>query len=203
MDNSGTILWKNETVGRVTNIMFDMWYVNADWKPNHSDISLTFVNLASRLKGEEVMKEPCNGMIAYLSYDEAPSNSHPVLIFSMDNSKIFMRSVSDELATYVDQQLLEPWQAPGDPAFYETELKKEVSFFHPLNWKNVRAIAHRTDCDDVLFEVLTGKWKYAVVHLTWRKERSRKFPTTKFYKDWKDVYVNCIAEDHKAWKAER
>jgi hypothetical protein len=50
--------------------------------------------------------------------------------------------------------------------------------------------------------VLNGKLKYAVVHLIWRKESSRKFPTTKFYKDWKDVYVNCILEDHKAWKAE-
>lgn len=201
MDNSGTILWKNETVGRVTNIMFDMWYVNADWKHTHSDISLTFVNLASRLKGEEVMKDPFNGMVAWLSYDEAPSTYHPVLIFSMDNSKLFMRSISDELAAYVDQQLLEPWQTTGDAAFYETALKKEVSFFHPLNWKKVRAIAHRTDCDDVLFEVLTGKRKYAVVHLTWRKESSRKFPITKFYKDWQDVYVNCIAEDHKLWKA--
>ena len=202
MENSGTIIWKDETVGTVTNIISDMWYLDADWKPNISDISSTFANLASRLKGEEVIKDPSKGIVACLKYDEAPSNSHQVLILSMDNSKIFMRSVSDELAAYADKKLLEPWQPTSNPTFYEAELKKEVSFFHPLNWKNVRAIAHRTDCDDVLFEVLNGKSKYAVVHLTWRKESARKWPATHFYKDWQDVFVNCIVEDHKAWKGE-
>jgi hypothetical protein len=117
MENSGTIIWKDETVGTVTNIISDMWYLDADWKPNNSDISSTFSNLASRLKGEEVIKDPSKGIVAFLKYDEAPSNSHQVLILSMDNSIIFMRSVSDELAAYADKKLLEPWQPTSNPSF--------------------------------------------------------------------------------------
>lgn len=200
MENSGTIIWKNEAVGTVSNIMSDMWYLDADWIPNHSDTSSSFIEFASRLKGDEVIKDPSKGIFALLKYDEDPSRSHKVLILSVDNSKIFMRSVSDELAAYADKKLLEPWQITANPSFYETELKKEVSFFHPLNWKKVRAIAKRIDRDDVLFEVLNGKLKYAVVHLTWKKESTWKWPSTKFYKDWQDVYVNCIVGDNKSWK---
>lgn len=94
-----------------------------------------------------------------------------------------MRLISDEVAAYADLSLLEPWQQTDNPTFYEKELKKEVTFFHSLNWKKVRAIGIRSDRDDVLFEILNGRFKYAVVHLTYTKERSRKFPVTIVYKD--------------------
>ncbi|WP_162944808.1 hypothetical protein [Flavisolibacter nicotianae] len=202
MKNSGTIIWKDETVGTVTNIISDMWYLDADWIPNHSDACAKFIEFASKLKGEDVIKEPSNGVVARLQYNEAFASAHYVLILSVDNSKIFMRSISDEVADYADRQLLKPWQPTDNPSFYETELKNEVSFFHPLYWKRVRAIANRTDRDDVLFELLDEKSKYAVVHLTWRKESLRKWPTTHFYKDWQEVFVKCIVEDHKEWKAD-
>ena len=190
-------------VGTVTNIISDMWYLHADWKPNHSDASTKFIDLASKLKGEDIIKEPSKGMAARLQYDETSSIAHYVLILSIDDSKIFLRSISDEVAAYADRQLLEPWQPTDNPSFYETELKKEVSFFHPLYWKRVRTVAIRTDCDDVIFEVPNGRSKYAVVHLTWRKESSRKFPTTHFYKDWQDIYTNRLLEDHKEWTADQ
>lgn len=113
-----------------------------------------------------------------------------------------MRSISDEVAAYANKQFLEPWQATDNPSFYENELQKEVSFFHPLKWKKVRTVAIRTDRDDVLFELLTGSTKYAIVHLTWRKESSRKFPATRFYKDWHDVYMKKLLKDFKEWKAD-
>ncbi|WP_165813964.1 hypothetical protein [Terrimonas sp.] len=183
----------------VTNIMSDMWYLDADWTPYQSDTTLKFEKLASGLKSNDVIKEPSNGIIALLKYDDVPSKSHSILILSIDHSKIFMRMVSDEVAAYADKKLLKPWQSIENPSFYETELKKEVSFFHPLNWKKVRAIANRTDRDDVVFEVLNGRSKYAIVHLTWRKENSRKFPITKFYIDWQDIYKNRLLEDHNDW----
>lgn len=201
MENSGTISWNGETIGTVTNIVSDMWYMDADWKPNHSDASLKFTDFTSKLKGEDVIKEPSKGVVARLQYAE-PSYSHHVLILSVDNSKIFMRSISDEVAAYSEKRLLDPWKPTDNPSFYETELQKEVSFFHPLNWKRVRTVAIRTDRDDVLFEVLNGKSKYAVVSLTWRKESSRKFPTTHFYKNWRDVFVSRLVQDHEEWKTD-
>lgn len=200
MENTAIISWKGEEVGKASNIMNDMWYLDADWKPNQSDLSSRFMDLASKLKGEDVIKEPSKGLVARLQYNESSSSTHYVLVLSVDQSKIFMRSISDEIATYADQQLLEPWQLTDNATFYETELKKEISFFHPLYWKRVRAVAIRTDRDDVLFEVLNGSSKYAVVHLTWQKENSRKFPSTHFYKDWQDFFVKRLVEDHKEWK---
>ena len=182
--------------------MLDMWYMDADWTPYQSDTTSKFEKLTFNLKSDEVIKEPSKGIVALLKYDEVPSNSHSVLILSVDSSKIFMRMISDEVAAYANKKLLKPWQPIDNPSFYETELKKEVNFFHPLNWKRIRAVAHRTDRDDVLFEVLNGSSKYVVVHLTWRKENSGRFPITQFYKDWHDIYTNRLLEDSKDWESD-
>lgn len=188
MENAVIISWKGEPVGKVTNIMNDMWYIDADWIPYESDHSLEFVVKASKLKAEEIIKTPQNGMVASLKYDDSFSETCKVLVLSIDTSKIFMRSISDETAAYIDLNLLEPWRSTNTPDFYEKELKREISFFHPLHGKKVKAIGIRSDCDDVLFEVSNGSAQYAVVHLTFAKERSKEFPITHFYKDWKEVY---------------
>jgi hypothetical protein len=63
----------------------------------------------------------------------------------------------------------------------EAELARELSADHVLAGKTVRAIARRSDNDDVLFEVAgTG---YAVVHLTWRRtrEESGAWPSTALF----------------------
>jgi hypothetical protein len=200
MNTSGTIFWKDKVVGTVTNVTADMWYLDADWQSVHSDNSLKFSNLASKLKAEDIIKDPAKGMIAILTYDDAPNSPQHVLILSLDKARIFMRIISGDVAAYADLSLLEPWQQTDNPSFYEKELRKEVTFFHPLYWKKVRAVGIRTDRDDVLFEVLNGQNKYVVVHLTYAKERTRKFPTAHFYRDWEDVYKNRLLEDHREWK---
>lgn len=202
MENSAIILWKDEQVGKALNITNDMWYLDADWLSDKSEHSVKFTTEASKLEAEEIIKAPYKGMVAKLKYHNSSSNPENVLVLSLDRSKIFMRSISEELAAYADLSLLEPWQRTDNPTFYEKELKKEVSFFHPLYWKKVKAIGIRSDRDDVLFEVLRGSAKYAVVHLTYAKERSRKFPTTHFYKNWEDLYKNRLLEDHKQWEDE-
>lgn len=200
MENSAIILWNDKEVGKVSNIINDMWYLEADWLSNKSEHSFKFATIASKLKAEEIIKAPFKGMVAQLKYDNSSSNAENVLILSLDKSRIFMRSISDEVAAYADLNLVEPWQPADNPTFYENELKKEVTFFHPLRWKKVMAIGIRSHRDDVLFEVLNGSPKYAVVHLTYAKEHLCKFPTTHFYKDWEDLYKNRLLEDHKEWK---
>lgn len=180
--------------------MNDMWYLDANWVPNKSQHSLSFEAIASKLNAEEIIKSPFKGMVALIKYEGSSSDAEKVLILSLDNAKIFMRSIGDEVAAYVDLSLMKPWQRIENPAFYEAELKKEISFFHVLNWKKVKAIVVRSDCDDVLFEVLNADTQYAVVHLTYAKERSRKFPVTHFYIDWQDLYKNRLLRDHNEWK---
>jgi hypothetical protein len=200
MNNSGTIAWKDKVIGRVTNLVSDMWYLDADWQRIQSEDALKFEDIASKLQSDEIIKDPAKGIVALLQFDDNQNSSDYVLILGMDKSKIFMRFINDEIAVYADKRLMKPWQQVENSAFYEKELKREITFFHVLYWKKVNAIGIRTDRDDVLFEVLNGRNKYAVVHLTYAKERSRKFPLTRFYKDWADVYKNRLLEDQKEWK---
>jgi hypothetical protein len=61
-----------------------------------------------------------------------------------------------------------PWVEVVNAAALEEELRREVAAGHLLFGLPVTAVARRRDCDDVLFKVLDGTNRYAVVHLTWR-----------------------------------
>lgn len=201
MNNSGKIIWENQPVGSVTNITPDMWYLEADWQPLLSDDSAKFVNIAQKLRSKEVFKDLNKGVVAVLTYDDVPNNPNRVIIIALDNLKIFMRRVTENIPNPTKElMLLLPWQTTDKPTFYETQLRKEVSFFHTLYFKKVRTIGIRVDRDDVLFEVIGGLNKYAVVHLTYRKAFSRKFPLTQFYKNWEDFFNNRLMDDHKDWE---
>jgi hypothetical protein len=74
---------------------------------------------------------------------------------------------------------LPPWIPVGNHAKdLERELYREVAAGHPLYKKKVHAIAQRTDCDDVLFEVSSSDFRCVVVHLTWsqRAEHEPRWP---------------------------
>ena len=89
---------------------------------------------------------------------------------------------------------LEPWEAAA--AGLEGELAREVSAGHPLH--NVKAISvgRRIDVDDVLFFLPEHSQPLAVVHLTWTKESSAKWPWTVFYSSVDDWIVRCMQADH-------
>jgi hypothetical protein len=199
MENLAKIKWKNIEVGTVTNISADMWYLEGDWFSNQSEYTSKFEDITSKLKADEIIKSPFKGIVAHIEFEDSNSGSQNVLVLSMEKSKIFIRLINDEIAAYADLSLMEPWQQVVNPTIHENELKKEMSFFHPLNWKKIRAFGFRTDSDGVLFEVLTGRFKYAIVHLSHTKERSRKFPITQFYKDWSILYKTRLLEDNREW----
>ncbi len=103
MENAGTIIWKDEIVGTVSNIISDMWYLEADWKPNQSNASTKFMDLIFFLNAEDVIKDSRKGIVARLQYNTTNSNTNYVLILSVNNSELFMRLISDELAAYADR----------------------------------------------------------------------------------------------------
>lgn len=67
--------------------------------------------------------------------------------------------------------------------YFKEELHKEINKNHILHGIEVKEIARREDCDDVLFLLLDGSNRYAVVHLTWKgkKENNPCYPKTKIY----------------------
>ncbi|MEI5906661.1 hypothetical protein WAK64_06270 [Bacillus spongiae] len=60
------------------------------------------------------------------------------------------------------------------------ELIKELSPSHVLYGKKSVAVARRNDNDDVIYWVNEID-KYAIVHLTYSKENSSAFPSTKLF----------------------
>ena len=74
------------------------------------------------------------------------------------------------------REFLEPWWQPdaADLAAIDAELARELEFnlHHPLHGVKCRAIARRTDCDDVLFKLEGHDSRLAVVHLTWSADSS-------------------------------
>ena len=67
------------------------------------------------------MKSPEKGIVASLELDGSWSK---FLILSLDNEKILMRIIGDELAAYADKSILEPGKPGSDPAFSENQLSK-------------------------------------------------------------------------------
>ena len=95
---------------------------------------------------------------------------------------------------------LEPWMATGQYADnLVKELEREVTENHVLWQVKSRAIAQRSDCDDVLFEIESDKGKYyAVVHLTWsgEPELDARWPHTRVFATIESWADECMKTDH-------
>ncbi len=81
------------------------------------------------------------------------------------------------------------WTFVGESAqSLELELSKELAAGHPLFGHRVRAVARRIDNDEVLFEVDSPNYPYAMVHLTWsgKPESDPTWPSTQLFPAWED-----------------
>jgi hypothetical protein len=94
----------------------------------------------------------------------------------------------------VNLRWLEPWE-PASSGL-EAELTKEVSRGHPLFGREAVSVGRRGDCDDVLFFLPGGLSPLAVVHLTWRPEKSPEWPHTNFYTSLDDWVERCMKPEH-------
>jgi len=120
------------------------------------------------------------------------------LKYSEDATKLIPNSVV-ELIPGDKLHLLEPWYSLVDPEpRLGQELYKEISKNHILYGEKVNAIARRRDNDDVLFELIDSKNKYAIVHLTWKSkiEKDVSYPRTQIFNNWLDLYNDRIVADH-------
>jgi hypothetical protein len=94
-----------------------------------------------------------------------------------------------------NEELPEPWYLDSNDL--TIQLFKEIPNNHILFSKTLKTIGRRQDNDDVLFQLENDQFKYAVVHLTWSKERQKdnNYPRTTLYKNWDDLYTNRILVD--------
>src|SRR5271166_5713028 len=83
---------------------------------------------------------------------------------------------------------LVPWYSTADvspDSAIARELRSELSESHVLYGIEVRPVACRQDCDDVLFEFMDGSDRFAVVHLTFsgRPESDPHWPRTTVFEN--------------------
>ncbi len=87
-------------------------------------------------------------------------------------------------------QWLAPWSDLSEgstnlAAAYERELQAELDEGHPLFGVRVSAIGKHDGTDDVLFQLLDGTGRVAVVHLTWaRHPEAPPWPATELFADF-------------------
>ena len=72
---------------------------------------------------------------------------------------------------------LDPWRGVADCATaLEQTLAREVAPGHPLHGVLVAAIGRHGGCDDVLYRLLEGSGRVAVVHLTYTHSPPEQLP---------------------------
>ena len=90
-----------------------------------------------------------------------------------------------------------PWHPiEASPGLAE-ELRREVPAGHRLFNLPVKAIARRSDCDDVLFQIEDGSGRVAVVHLTWRVESDTTWPFTGIYESLESWFARGMIDDEE------
>jgi hypothetical protein len=96
-----------------------------------------------------------------------------------------------------DLALLEPWAAVANALGLEAELARELAPGHRLYGRaGLRAIARRTDCEDVLF---VSDAVAVVVQLTWAKEQEPTLPATELFASIDDWVTRRMNPDHDAF----
>jgi hypothetical protein len=101
-------------------------------------------------------------------------------------------------------ELLKPWLAAGSNApQLQKELAAELGPNHPLKGRDLRAVAMRQDCDDVLFVSSDEPQIVAVVHLTCanRRETDPRWPETTLFESIQDWIELGMKPDHEDFVA--
>jgi hypothetical protein len=97
-------------------------------------------------------------------------------------------------------EFLEPWLAVTSEALpLQRELSAELGPRHPLRGRDMRAVARRQDCDDVLFVTGDEPPVVAVVRLTYgnRPELDPRWPGTTFFESMQDWVERRMRADHE------
>jgi hypothetical protein len=101
---------------------------------------------------------------------------------------------------------LEPWESidkEQTAAAFELRLRLEVAPGHALHGIPGVALAVRCDCDDVLFALLDGTHRVAVVHLTWTRNPpdTPPWPGSSLFPHFRAWVEDGMRRDHEDWTA--
>jgi hypothetical protein len=122
------------------------------------------------------------------------------VVGALSDGVVALRPAAAKRVRIEDVALLEPWAAVTNAQGLEAELARELVPGHRLHGRpNLRAVARRTDCDDVLF---VNDTIAAVVHLTWAKEANASQPSTEIFASLEDWVGRRMEPDHDDFAGE-
>jgi len=103
---------------------------------------------------------------------------------------------------------LDPWcdvaeLGPDFAATFERVLAREVAPGHPLYGVPVAAVGKHGGTDDVLFRLLDGSRRVAVVHLTWTRSPPERppWPITSLFANTQAFEEERMRPDHEEFIA--
>ena len=96
------------------------------------------------------------------------------------------------------EDLVEPWIEidAEDVVLLEAEFVREIAEGHELWGRQAKALARRTDRDDVLFVHDQG---FSVVHLTYTSGERPPVPSTVTYLTWREFVEDRLPIDALDW----
>lgn len=99
-------------------------------------------------------------------------------------------------------QFQEPWEAAEGSHLLLERLRAEIPEGHPLHAQLKQVLAHRVDSDDILVELLDGR--FAMVHPTWcrRSRPALPFPHTVLFDDWDKFLQDVYLPERQQWAAD-
>jgi hypothetical protein len=123
----------------------------------------------------------------------------PQYEFDYRNANLNRFAARSQTCASAEMVWLEPWQPLTDAArasLLEEQLGKEVVAVHVLHGIKVSAIGVADHSDDVLFRLLDGTGRYAVVHLTWHRGDA-DWPFTRMFANEHDWIEQGLRRDHE------
>lgn len=98
-------------------------------------------------------------------------------------------------------RLQAPWRTPPNAPALRQQLAREMPPRHVLVDTPVKAIAQRDDCDDVLFELLDGSGRVAVVHLTYSRNADALWPQTELFSSYSEWHSERMRSNSRTFHA--
>ncbi|WP_426492490.1 hypothetical protein [Hymenobacter sp. 102] len=91
-----SIIWQNQEIGVLQNVVPDMWYLEGTWTGNNSPASNSFEATARALNAKAVYKNLKNGIEVWLQDDEGEQTRAIVLSLTEPNI-LFLRRITSSL----------------------------------------------------------------------------------------------------------
>ena len=107
MTDSYIVTWRSAEIGRLSNLIWDMWYIDGFWKSNGSEAAQNFERLAAKFKSDEIIKTPIKGTIITLKNEDDFTESSNFLVLVLHKDTLGARLVSDEIAAWVSNNKVE------------------------------------------------------------------------------------------------